>query len=72
MKALIVVVALVAVLAAPVLCFACPPPPAPGYDGGPAGDGPTVSGDGGGFVESADDKDTGATSGDATTGSCTM
>ncbi len=51
MKALILVVALVAVIAAPIMSFACPPPPAPGYDGSGAGDGPAPSGDGSGGTE---------------------
>jgi hypothetical protein len=45
MKAFILVVALVAVIAAPMLSFACPPPPADGFDGGSSGDGTSVGGD---------------------------
>jgi hypothetical protein len=45
MKNLILAVALVAVIAAPMLSFACPPPPADGFDGSGSGDGTSVGGD---------------------------
>jgi hypothetical protein len=74
MKALILVVALIAVIAAPILSFACPPPPAPGYDGsGGGGDGSSGGGDGsGGGVDSGgDDDDSGDSDDDATTNDVT-
>ena len=45
MKTLITIVALVALSLIPTLSFACPPPPAPGYEGGDNGGGGPLPGD---------------------------
>ncbi|MCE9583321.1 MAG: hypothetical protein K8T20_12605 [Planctomycetes bacterium] len=39
MKLLTIVLVTLAILSSPILTFACPPPPAPGYDGGEVGSG---------------------------------
>ncbi len=42
MKLFIIAIVTLAALSCPVLTYACPPPPAPGYDGGEeVGQGPT-------------------------------
>ncbi len=41
MKLIIIALVTLAALSSPILTFACPPPPAPGYDGGEGvGEGP--------------------------------
>lgn len=40
MKLFIIALVTLAVLSSPILTSACPPPPAPGYDGGEPGGGP--------------------------------
>lgn len=41
MKLIIIALVTLATFASPILSSACPPPPAPGYDGGEVGTGPT-------------------------------
>lgn len=41
MKLTIIALVTFACLVSPILAVACPPPPAPGYDGGDVGTGPT-------------------------------
>ncbi|MCC6740560.1 MAG: hypothetical protein IT452_16065 [Planctomycetia bacterium] len=41
MKLIIIALVTLACVASPILATACPPPPAPGYDGGEVGTGPT-------------------------------
>lgn len=45
MKRTILVLALVFFAPVSMLTFACPPPPTPGYEGVPPGDGPAPSGE---------------------------
>ena len=72
MKLFIIALVTLAVLSSPILTFACPPPPAPGYDGGETGGGPLPGTDhhsGGAETEGGMDSDSGAgASGDATLG----
>ena len=74
MKGIILAVALVAVIAAPMLAFACPPPPAPGYDGPGVGGGPDPGAEAPDYVESGgDDTDSsGSSDPDAGVGECVM
>jgi hypothetical protein len=70
MKLFIIALVTLAVLSSPVLTFACPPPPAPGYDGGETGDGPLPGTDdhsGGNATEGGMDSDSSGGSGDAGT-----
>ncbi|MEK7468762.1 MAG: hypothetical protein AAB074_15400 [Planctomycetota bacterium] len=67
MKLFIIALVTLAVLSSPVLTFACPPPPAPGYDGGGTGDGPLPGTDdhsGGDATEGGMDSESGAGSED--------
>ncbi|KAF0243489.1 MAG: hypothetical protein FD180_3379 [Planctomycetota bacterium] len=67
MKLFIIALVTLAVLSSPILTFACPPPPAPGYDGGASGDGPLPGTDdhtGGDATEGGSDTSDGASSQD--------
>ncbi|MBI2922064.1 MAG: hypothetical protein HYY18_13345 [Planctomycetes bacterium] len=74
MKGIILAVALVAVIAAPMLAFACPPPPAPGYDGPGVGGGPDPGAETPDLTDTGgDDSDSGGASDpDAGTSECVL
>ena len=70
MKALILAVALVAVIVAPMVAFACPPPGTAGTDYSSTGGDPAGGGDSGATTDGSGGKDTdsGSTGSGATTG----
>ena len=55
MKTAILALALVAVIVAPMISFACPPPPAPSYDGPGVGGGPDPGAESPDYVEAGGD-----------------
>ena len=63
MKLFTIALVTLALLSSPILTFACPPPPAPGYDGGEPAAGPLPGTDhhsGGDAIEGGMDSDSGA------------